>query len=222
MDTVTFKQTTNAILEVAEKEGLWKDVPIFGEFYKLAVASQSVSDHIFLNKLKLFIEELATVNGNDLSQIKNMLKFDGDEEIARKVLLVVHSLTDTGKAKYIAQAINFYTIKELTKHHFLRSVNMIESMYLADLETLGNGRYTIYGVTFDELEYHGLDGIIGTPLLKEIPVRPDDIGRTISEEDSYITKYEGTYFSNVFISVLMNETPYSELQKHRLVEQGLL
>lgn len=224
---MNYKKNTNlqkldelyeSILTTSEKQGLIKEIPIFGQFYKIALASKSVSDHLFMFKLSRFIEDIDEVSNQDLTIIKNTLKNESNEEISEKLLLVVDRLDEAEKSRYIAQALNLFSIEELTKKDFLRTVDQIQKMYIGDLISFAQCNW-IGNFTSHDLEKMDLSSLIGTPLMKIENIDQKDLEKDGRVDEIGITKFEDTNFGSIFRKVLNNQPPYSELEKIRLFKQ---
>ncbi|PKG95981.1 hypothetical protein [Paraglaciecola sp. MB-3u-78] len=211
-----------AILITSEKQGLIKEIPIFGHFCKIAQATKSVSDQLFMFKLSKFIEDVNKVSNQELTTITNALKYEPNEELAEKLLLTIDNLNEADKSKYIAQALYLYSNVELTKSDFLRSLDLIQKMYIGDLNNLVRVGWISSFITSEELESMDLVSLIGTPLIKVQNINQEDLKRDGRIDEIGVTKYEETNFGGTFIKVLHNKPPYSVLQKQLMFERKQL
>ena len=213
--------TYNAVLITSEKEGLLKDVPVFGHFYKAAMISKSVSDQLFLMKLAKFIDDTNLLTDSDVRSIKKALAFESNSDLAELLILAVDNLSDAGKSIYIAQSLNLYSRSELTKSDFLRATDLIQKMYIGDLKVNSNIG-GINGCTSEDLESMGLISLIGTSLLTLENISPQKLKSDGREEEVGLTRFSDTYFGSTFRHVLENKNPYSDLQKKDMLERGIL
>lgn len=217
----TISKTLHEVLIASDKEGLIGDIPIFGSFYKFAKASKAVSDQVFLLKLATFIEDINSLTDKDVTCVKNALKFESNSDLAEKLLLVIDNLTETEKSKYMAQALTLYSRSELTKSYFLRSLDLIQKMYIGDLNAYAESHW-ILNCSSEDLEYMDLTSLIGTPILKVQNIDPKELRDDGKESEIGITKFEETDFGKVFRNILKNHSPYSEMQKDHMKKRGSL
>ena len=213
-----FSDVYEAILVTSEKQGLIKDIPIFGYFYKAAIATNSVSDQLFMLKLSRFIGDTNKISNQELTSIKTALLHEPNDELAEKIVLTVDSLTESDKSRYIAQALHLYSMVELTKNDFLRSLDLIQKMYIGDLKIFASVR-SIWFCTSEELEHMDLVSLIGTPILKVQYINQDELRKDGRTDEIGLTKFEETNFGRIFRDVLNNRPPYSELQKQDKLTQ---
>lgn len=217
----TISETLYEVLIASDKEGLIGDIPIFGSFYKAAKVSKSVSDRLFLLKLATFIEDINSLTDKDLTCIKDTLESESNSDLAEKLLLVIDNLTETEKSKYMAQALTLYSRSELTKSHFLRSLDLIQKMYIGDLNAYAESHW-ILNCSSEDLESMDLNSLIGTPILKVQNIDPKELRADGRESEIGITKFEETRFGKIFRDVLNNKEPYSEMGKDHIKKRGSL
>ena len=213
-------ETFESILEVSCKQGLINDIPVFGTFYKLANFTASVSDALFLRKLSVFLNDINKLTKEDLSKVQNMFRHASNSDIAEKIILIINSLTEPNKSSYIAKFTSLYSQSELTRDDFLRSVDLIQKLYLGDLEKYRDIRWINH--TNDDLERRGLISLIGTPLIRAQNVDQRQLISDGRESELGLITYEDTDFGRVFKDGLNEREPYSEMEKTNLQKQGLL
>lgn len=210
-----YEDFTNAIVET----GAIKEIPYFGQFVKYAEHAQNISNCMFIKKLARFVEDIQSVTDGDLKQIKLALEHSPEKELAEKIILAVDSLYDLSKTKYIAQALHLYSQLELTKADFLRTLDLIQKLYAGDLAKLETFNW-ISGVTNDDLEYYGLSSLIGTPILKIEHVSQRMLTDEGRHDELGLVRFTQSNFGYIFLSVLKNRKPYTELQKKDLERRG--
>lgn len=168
----------------------------------------------------MFISEVDKVSQSDLEAIKTALNFDSNEELAEKVIIVIDNLNDTDKSKYIAQALHLYSQVELTKSDFLKSIDVIQKIFLGDLEAFAFAHS--HFSDNDELERTNTTGLIGTGLIQIQNTDYDELVRDERLNEIGKITYEHTAFGRTFHSVMNNRPPYSELHKQHLIETNKL
>lgn len=114
------------------QDGIIRDLPIIGSVFSLVKVSKDISDRIFVEKLKSFIENI------DKNQ-KWREKFSDDEEcdkISKQLLYIVNSCDDDNKLKLIGMAFNYLVNGELSRDEYFYTVNIISKSFYPFLKIL--------------------------------------------------------------------------------------
>jgi hypothetical protein len=114
------------------QDGIIRDLPIIGSVFSLVKVSKDISDRIFVEKLKSFIEN------RDKNQ-KWREKFSDDEEcdkISKQLLYIVDSCDDDNKLKLIGMAFNYLVNGEISRDEYFYTVNIISKSFYPFLKIL--------------------------------------------------------------------------------------
>ena len=183
------------------KEGPAKDIPIISTILNLVKLGLTISDRIFVEKLKKFIDNVETNN-----EWKD--KFASNEEckkISKKLLYIINSCDEDEKLKLIGLTFNRFVNGELSKDEYFYITNIISKSFYPYLRLLtkidvSDGRFENNGEKYD---YNGVSHLLSIGLLNET-------GRTI-----VTVKYGGKAItpSNAIVSI--NE--YGKFLKELLI-----
>ena len=110
-------------------------LPVIGWSASLLKIGKSVSDIIFLNKLKIFINDINSEKIDD----KWREKFSDKDEclkITRKVLFLIDSITEEKKLKYLARIFCDYVNGKISKDAFNLYTEIIKNLFISLLEKI--------------------------------------------------------------------------------------
>lgn len=115
-----------------------KDVPVLGSAVKVAALGKTITDRIFLYKVKRFLTEI------DPATIKEARKFAEELEAkeadavrtAEILLLALDSMNDLEKAPILAALFTAFLKGEMSKADFRRTTAAVNSAVVDDLHTL--------------------------------------------------------------------------------------
>lgn len=134
--------------------GLLKDLPIVGPFFSIIKLSNGIQDRIFVEKIKLFIENI-----EENSKWKK--KFSNDDEcqkISKNLVYIINSSDDDEKIKLIAHIFNNFVKGKIRKDMFLYLTNIVSKSYYPHLKLLkdiANDRFVNDGKKYDiSVIYH--------------------------------------------------------------------
>lgn len=116
-------------------DGLLKDIPVFGIFYKTYKTAIGIRDAFFLKKLLKFLTQLKDIPTEKRLAFVNKIENDSDEKIktGQKILIIIEQLDDIDKATIIGNLF-CATINEQIKYEaFLRLSTMVQKAFLPDL-----------------------------------------------------------------------------------------
>ncbi|MGV2990628.1 hypothetical protein ACE1OE_23710 [Vibrio sp. E150_011] len=205
MNKDAIKELSSNALDIALDanldEGILKDIPIFGSVIKVAELTMSIRDYFFLKKLGRFIYQLDSLTETDKETIHQFSKSPDSEKIASKVIQVIDNVTDIEKADLIGKLFASFCTGKIDRPNFLRSVDTIHNYFIEDLN-----RYlyesNVWFETFEDLEMRNLESLVGSPLIKEQLIDPQELTLSGREDEIGITKYENSSFGEIFKKAL--------------------
>lgn len=102
--------------------GILREIPLLGTAVKLAHASRSVGDRIFLVKIATFLRGLEAVEETEASEFARKLAEDptAAERTGQTLLLLIDSLDDLEKARVLAVVFAAYLRGEVERRDFRR------------------------------------------------------------------------------------------------------
>jgi len=115
-----------------------ESLPIFSIISKSIKAYNSVRDHFFMEKVICYLTEIATISPE--LRLKAIQRIAEDPKygvkFGKKILNIIDRLDDDIKAFYLAKAYRYLADGQITLEFYLRLGTMLDSMYLANIETL--------------------------------------------------------------------------------------
>ncbi|MBO0937858.1 hypothetical protein J2I47_14970 [Fibrella sp. HMF5335] len=120
------------------KEGILKDLPIAGSFFKVYNVFSGIKDRIFFRKLNYFISELESIPTED--KIKFWASYEGNEtekqKLGEKIIIYLDRYDTFDKAILMANAFRAYIKNQIQKPDFLDLIVFIEYVQVHHLETI--------------------------------------------------------------------------------------
>lgn len=120
------------VLDSFFKDGFIRDLPIIGTCFNIVKIGLNISDRIFVEKLKSFIENIE-------KNSKWREKFSDKEEcmkISKQLLYVIDSCDDDDKLKLIGMAFNYLVNGDICSDEFFYIVNIISKSFYPFLKLL--------------------------------------------------------------------------------------
>lgn len=113
-------------------------VPVLGQLVELYGIGESVSDQIFLAKVRRFIEGLAVVGGAEARAFADEIHDDPEmaTRAAEAVLLSLNAITDLEKAPVLAYIYAAYLRDEISFETLRRLLNAVNQAMVEDLWAL--------------------------------------------------------------------------------------
>ncbi|WP_316818432.1 hypothetical protein [Pedobacter nyackensis] len=122
-------------------------LPIISFISKSIKTYNSVRDHFFMEKVIRYLTEIATISPE--LRLKVIERITNDPiygaKFGKKILNIIDRLDDDIKAYYLAKAYRYLAEGQITLEFYLRLGTMLDSMYLANLETLQNDWISLPG-----------------------------------------------------------------------------
>jgi hypothetical protein len=182
------------------KDGVLKDLPVFGLFFNSFKTYLSIKDKIFAKKILHFILEIRTI---PISQRSEMIsKIEKEEKYRNKVgetiLLLLDKISNFEKCGMIGVLFNSYLDGQLSYSDFLRGVNAIEKVFVDDIIWF---LYNGFGTIDSYLES---DSLYSAGFLKLKDVKQEIDSRTNWMLPTRI-EYEPTYIGEKVRNILKNK-----------------
>jgi hypothetical protein len=143
-----------------------KDVPVLGSVVKLAGIGKSISDRIFLAKVKRFVTAMDPATKEKAHAFGEKLKSeDADaERIAEVLVLALEAINDLDKAPMLAAIFTAFLLGEIDQVEFRRMTAAVDAAMVDDLLALirldprapSGYRSKNYIATMDLLRHTGL------------------------------------------------------------------
>jgi DNA-directed RNA polymerase subunit F len=124
-----------------------ESLPIISFISKSIKTYNSIRDHFFMEKVIRYLTEIATISPElrqkAIKQITDDTKYG--IKFGKKILNIIDRLDDDIKAYYLAKAYRYFAEGQITLEFYLRLGTMLDSMYLANIETLQNDWISLDG-----------------------------------------------------------------------------
>ncbi len=125
-----------AIDQLADLEGLAKDIPVIGSIAKIIKFGFNVKDILFLKKLGNFLWNLRDISLEDRTELIKKLEKDSRHktDVGAKIMLLLERTDDFEKPKIIANAFKAYLYNYVT-YSQLQKINFaIDHLFIGDIE----------------------------------------------------------------------------------------
>lgn len=122
-------------------------LPVISFISKSIKAYNALRDHFFMEKIIKYLTEIATISPE--LRIKTIQRIATDSKygvkFGKKVLNIIDRLDDEIKAYYLAKAYKYLAEEQISLEFYLRLGSMLDSMLLANIETLQNDWISLDG-----------------------------------------------------------------------------
>lgn len=143
-----------------------KDVPVLGSAVKVALLGKTITDGIFLHKVKRFLEAIHPATVTDAGKFAEELENKDRDAVrtAEFLLLALDSMNDLEKAPILAALFTALLKGEMSKADFRRITAAVNSTVVDDLQALASlgpnpkGSSKAYVAVIDGLRHTGLTG----------------------------------------------------------------
>src|SRR5690606_23827155 len=96
----------------------------------------SISDHLFVQKILKFLRELETLTDKEKAKMKYKIDNAKNNKIGETLLEVINKIDDNKKPKIIAQIFKSYINGEIDFQEFQKFSQIVNKSYLPDLMKL--------------------------------------------------------------------------------------
>ncbi len=114
-------------------------IPIIRTLKSIYKITNSISDHLFVQKLLKFLQELKTISENEKIDIKSKID-NGNNKIGEILIEIINKIDDNEKPKIIAIIFKSYINEEINLDEFKKFSQIVNKSYLPDLLKL-----TVFG-----------------------------------------------------------------------------
>lgn len=139
-----------------------ENIPIISHLVKGIKATQAIRDAIFLEKVVVFLQTIGKTPNDKRQQM--IAKIQSDEKFRTKFgkfsIKALDRYDDEQKAKFLGMAAQYLAREEITFDFYQRFSHIIDSLTIADLESLTDKTFLNFGRnTFYAFESLGLISI---------------------------------------------------------------
>ncbi|MDY3548292.1 hypothetical protein PG291_06735 [Riemerella anatipestifer] len=131
---------SEATLDTFLKEGLLKEMPIFGLVANVINFSNTIQDKLYTKKLLTFLKQLEKTKLEDRQN--EVEKIDSDKKyktkVGEKILYLINDADDCEKTEYIGILFKHFLERKLSYDDFIRCVNCINRTNIIDLNAFIN------------------------------------------------------------------------------------
>lgn len=119
-------------------EGVLKNIPVINVIHGLWKTGVAVRDYIFIQKLLMFLDELAEIPREERVQMIEQLEQDSTyrENVGENILLILEQLDHLEKAKYAGRAFSAYCKGYIDSETLERLLVAIDRIVLRDIPHL--------------------------------------------------------------------------------------
>lgn len=120
-------------------DGLLKDIPLVGWIAKGISTARSISDVIFYNKIVRFLFALESVDLQNKSDCRAMMRVDNDyrKRVGEHLILILDKLDSLQKAAILAKCFSHFLDGDMDHDRFMDLAHIVDRSSLADLNAIG-------------------------------------------------------------------------------------
>jgi hypothetical protein len=111
-------------------------IPVIGTLKSIYKITNSISDHLFVQKILKFLRELETLTDSEKAEMKSKIDSAKDNKIGETVLEIINKIDDSEKPKIIAIIFKSYINEEIDFQIFKKFSQIVNKSYLPDLMKL--------------------------------------------------------------------------------------
>ena len=125
-------------LDSTLKDGLLKDIPVFGWFFKAYSAYHSITDRMFLKKVALFLSGVSEASENEREKFRNDLNNDVEfrKKVGENLLLLINKHERLEKSYLLGKLMAKVIEEKCSNELFLRLAAALDRATVEDLEDL--------------------------------------------------------------------------------------
>lgn len=147
VDEVTGNHLKDLFAEGAEitldsflEDGILKEIPFFGVFYKGFKAAFGIRESIFAKKIYRFLTELKDIPHEQrlrfIQQLEDQKEFR--QKVGEKLLVLIEQLDDLEKPQIIGRLLKAAITEKISYEEFLRVSSIVQRAFLPDLRKISN------------------------------------------------------------------------------------
>lgn len=123
------------VVDAVLDDSVLREIPILGSVIKFARLGRSVSDHIFLTKIRRFLSGLGKLTGDERERFARELENDPKtaERLGQSLALTIDAMNDLEKAPILALVFAAYVRGEITIGELLRLNSAVNLAMAEDL-----------------------------------------------------------------------------------------
>lgn len=146
-DTIKDADLHSVTIELAEtitdsllNDGLLREIPIIGTIVGLTKVSFHMSERLLINKILSFLSEIKDIDVEKRNRLISEIENSDKKRIrvGEKLLYILDKCDDHITAKYLAIVFAAFLNQELSYSEFLRCSNIIQKLFINDLELFIN------------------------------------------------------------------------------------
>lgn len=150
VDSISSDNIKELSIDVAEtaldaflNEGLLKEIPFFGLFYKGYKSVLGIREAIFCKKALTFLKELDSIPKEQKRKFTEELQHEKDakQKVGEKIIVLLEQLDDIEKAKLIGTSFRNYINGEISHDVFTKLSFIVQKAFLPDLLLFKTGKY---------------------------------------------------------------------------------
>ena len=146
INTISIKdQVTDvfeALIDLQIENEFVKDIPVLGWVAKSVGAVDKIKTNFLVNKILLFLKGISTISKEELILFENkyLSSKKNIDKFYEALLISIDRLNDRDKSIIISSLFKSLLHDRIDESFFLRSSNIVESIYIADLKEYLTGR----------------------------------------------------------------------------------
>jgi len=173
------------LLDSQLHEGFLKEIPVVKTILAVYKSGKSIQEHLYLRKLKLFLENIEDFSEDDCQWFLKNAE-DDEESLSSSLLLILDKIEDERKAVLIAKAFKVYVIERFSFETFNRILLIINRGFCDDLlKIVSFEDNNILLTNGKHIESESLDELFSCGLLTNQGLDANDDGGTMYSLNKY-------------------------------------
>lgn len=174
------------------KDGVFKEIPIFGTFINMYRAGMNIQDRLFLKKIISFLGPLNNISSD---QRKKMIEqIDESSEytikVGEKLLYIIDECSDYESAQRISLLFKYFLEGHISYNEFLMTASVLQNMNTIDFEKFISDKSFYQYEEPADLLYSGLYYFQNEPISVDVDSEADDKNPQ-DGDDKYNTQTDG-------------------------------
>jgi hypothetical protein len=148
LNTVSIKEQVidvfEALIDSQIESEFIKSIPVLGWAVKAVGAVDKIKTNFLVNKILLFLKGISNLSEDELTQFENRFLSNQNnvDKFYQALLISIDRLDHLDKSTIVSALFKSLIHNKINEAYFLRSVNIIQNIYIEDLKEYLTGRLT--------------------------------------------------------------------------------
>lgn len=127
-------------------------IPVFKDVWSVFKLYGSINEYLFKKRVMMFLQELSSIDQDKRQKFIEKIK-KNEKEFGLKILKIIEKIDDEKISIFFNKWFKCYVLGEISKEQFNRGLNIIQKIYIDDLEYFLNSKIENLELTGNSEEY---------------------------------------------------------------------